>query len=650
MSESPGPPVRAAHLKTAFLGLLMAASLAFALSARAGDAIDLPPEDVVDGLGAKVFYLVDREGTLTLDDVRAPAMASRFLRNTGSHPNFGFTREWIWLRFAVKAGATETRPWTLEIAYPPLDVVEVYTPAATSDGAVRYRMRATGDTMPYATREIRSRDYLFNLDLQPGIEQTVYLRVRSESSITVPMRLLSNLGLDERRGETFLLAVYFGALLALALFNLLLYITLRDRSYLFYVAFVATTAIAYVCFNGVAFQYFWPESPVWNNRSPLVFAHLTIAAGALFARSFLRVWEHGRRFDIPTVAVVATATVIAIGTIGPLPYWVSARVFPFLAIAGCANVIVNSVQAIRRGYRPARVFLLAWAALIAGLFAFALRSLEILPSNFFTIYGVQIGSLIEALLLAQALAQRIQMMREETEAVQATALAAKESALRMQEQALEASRLAEQDLETMVAERVQELARVNRTLEAEIFERKRAEELLRRLAYHDALTGLPNRTLLRDRFSMAASAAKRNETYLALLVIDLDDFKAINEEHGHDVGDDLLVSFAKLLQTRMREMDTIARLGGDEFVVLVNDLATPREAARVAEKVLSILNEPIRVAADQSVRVSASIGIAILGPDGSLVDALLKHAETSMYTAKKAGRGVYRFATIPADA
>ena len=351
------------------------------------------------------------------------------------------------------------------------------------------------------------------------------------------------------------------------------------------------------------------------------------------------------------IAMVALGTAIAIGTIGPLPYWVSARVFPFLAIAGCANVIVNSVHAMRRGYRPARVFLLAWAALIAGLFAFALRSLEILPGNFFTLYGVQIGSLVEALLLAQALAQRIQTPARRDGVGPGRGAGRKGiGAAAARSRRSRASRLAEQDLETMVAERVQELARVNRTLEAEIFERKRAEELLRRLAYHDALTGLPNRTLLRDRFSMAASAAKRNETHLALLVIDLDHFKAINEEHGHDVGDDLLVSFAKLLQTRMREMDTIARLGGDEFVVLVNDLATPREAARVAEKVLSILNEPIRVAADQSVRVSASIGIAILGPDGAQVDALLKHAEASMYAAKKAGRGVYRFATIPADA
>jgi diguanylate cyclase (GGDEF)-like protein len=202
----------------------------------------------------------------------------------------------------------------------------------------------------------------------------------------------------------------------------------------------------------------------------------------------------------------------------------------------------------------------------------------------------------------------------------------------------------------MVAERVQELARVNRTLEAEIFERKRAEELLRRLAYHDALTGLPNRTLLKDRFTMAVSAARRNETNVALLVVDLDNFKVVNEEHGHDVGDDLLVSFAKILQTRLREMDTIARLGGDEFVVLVSDLASPREAARVAEKVLSILNEPIRVTANQSVRISASIGIAVYGDDGTEVDALLKRAEASMYSAKKAGRGVYRFATIPAGA
>jgi diguanylate cyclase (GGDEF)-like protein len=654
----PLPSVPAARGPAASLLAFLARALALAVLALVGpawadgDAIDLPSSVTkVEELGAKVFYLHDPEGNLTLDDVMAPATASRFARTEGRYPNFGFTRNWIWLRFTVQSPPGRDRMWILEIDYPPLDQIEIYAPMRDADGAMRYRMRKGGDFLPYAAREIQSNDYLFPLDLPQNSVQTIYLRVRSESSVTVPLRLLSRSGLESARwSESFQLALFFGALLALGAFNLLLWFTLRNRSYLYYVAFVGMTAMAYFCYNGLAYQYFWPELPAWNNRAPMFFGFLTIATGALFGRSFLRVWEHGRRYDVPAMAVIGVSLLLAAATVSPMPYWVSARCFPFVAIAGSVNLIVNSIQAIRRGYRPARVFLLAWAALIAGLLAFALRALEILPGNFFTIYGVQIGSLVEALLLSQALAQRIHTMREEKEAAQQAALQAKESALQVKEQALEASRLAEQDLESMVAERVQELARVNRTLEAEIFERKRAEELLRRLAYHDALTGLPNRTLLKDRFNMAVSAAKRNETNVALLVIDLDNFKEVNEEHGHDVGDDLLVSFARILQTRLREMDTIARLGGDEFVVLVNDLANPREAARVAEKVLSILNEPIRVTANQSVRISASIGIAVYGEDGTEVDPMLKRAEASMYSAKKAGRGVYRFATIPAGA
>jgi two-component system, sensor histidine kinase LadS len=651
----PDPRGLAARLIASLTRALAPGMAALALTGPAwadGDAIDLPSSVTrIDELGAKVFHLHDPEGTLTLEDVMAPAVATRFVRTEGRYPNFGFTRNWIWLRFTVQSPPGRERLWILEIDYPPLDQIEVYAPMRDADGAMRYRMRKGGDLQPYSAREIQSNDYLFPLDLPQNSVQTIYLRVRSESSVTVPLRLLSRSGLENARwSESFQLALFFGALLALGAFNLLLWFTLRDRGYLYYVVFVAMTAMAYLCYNGLAYQYFWPEATAWNNRAPMFFGFLTIASGALFGRSFLRVWEHGRHYDIPAMAVIGVSLLLAAATISPMPYWVSARCFPFLAIAGSVNLIVNSIQAIRRGYRPARVFLLAWAALIAGLVAFALRALEILPGNFFTIYGVQIGSLVEALLLSQALAQRIHTMREEKEAAQHAALQAKESALQLKEQALEASRLAEQDLESMVAERVQELARVNRTLEAEIFERKRAEELLRRLAYHDALTGLPNRTLLKDRFTMAVSAAKRNETNVALLVIDLDNFKEVNEEHGHDVGDDLLVSFAKILQTRLREMDTIARLGGDEFVVLVNDLATPREAARVAEKVLSILNEPIRVTANQSVRISASIGIAVYGEDGTEVDPMLKRAEASMYSAKKAGRGVYRFATIPAGA
>ncbi len=160
-------------------------------------------------------------------------------------------------------------------------------------------------------------------------------------------------------------------------------------------------------------------------------------------------------------------------------------------------------------------------------------------------------------------------------------------------------------------------------------------------AHHDALTGLPNRTLLMDRIEQAIAHAIRNADYVALVMLDLDEFKRINDNLGHATGDQLLEAVGLHLQDCLRADDTVARLGGDEFV-LVLPRAGMDQAARVAEKVLEVLHKPIRVA-DQELATGASIGISLFPDDGSAAEALLQAADTAMYAAKTAGRNCYRF-------
>lgn len=209
--------------------------------------------------------------------------------------------------------------------------------------------------------------------------------------------------------------------------------------------------------------------------------------------------------------------------------------------------------------------------------------------------------------------------------------------LRHSEHALRDS---QEHLERRVHERTVELEAINYALEAEIMERKHAEQRIEFMADHDALTGLPNRVLLLDRVNQSLARADRRETQLAVAFIDLDDFKRINDSLGHHIGDHVLQTIALRLPSCLREGDTIARVGGDEFVVSLPDIhldGYPSQVTQIAQKLLDAIVEPIE-AGGHKLHLTASIGIAMYPAHGRDVVTLMRNADSAMYCAKSLGR------------
>lgn len=179
--------------------------------------------------------------------------------------------------------------------------------------------------------------------------------------------------------------------------------------------------------------------------------------------------------------------------------------------------------------------------------------------------------------------------------------------------------------------------RVKRLLKASDAERK-----IRHMAYHDTLTGLPNRLLFNDRIEQAISRATRNKTRFALLFIDIDNFKVINDSMGHDAGDNLLTSLTLRIQQSLRRTDTIARLGGDEFAIILENIHLPEDVILVTKSLLGNLGKPLEIH-QREVYVGASIGISVFPDDGEDFGSLLKHADIAMYRAKETGRNTFQF-------
>jgi diguanylate cyclase (GGDEF)-like protein/PAS domain S-box-containing protein len=187
-----------------------------------------------------------------------------------------------------------------------------------------------------------------------------------------------------------------------------------------------------------------------------------------------------------------------------------------------------------------------------------------------------------------------------------------------------------------------------RSVSRDVTEHKQFEQKLAEMATHDSLTGLPNRNLLNDRLAMGLALSRRSGNRLAVMMLDLDKFKTINDTMGHDVGDQLLKSVGERLTTVTRRSDTIARMGGDEFVLVLPQVAQPPDATRLAQRILEAFREPF-IFDGHRLRVTTSVGIAVYPEDGNEAEILLKHADAAMYWAKEQGRDAYRFYNADGD-
>jgi PAS domain S-box-containing protein len=361
-------------------------------------------------------YLEDKGGQLTLDDVLKPGASAAFrpLPLTGPGANFGMTSSAIWLRITLKALPTAAPDWLLELAHPPLDRVELFS--ANASGSQR---RLGGDLQPFGSRAVPHRNHVLPVTLAPGAQTVLHLRLKSEGTVVAPVTLWRPAALWRHDQAAYsVLSLYFGLLIGLLLYNLLLFVSVRDVGYLSYVAFVACMGIAQAALTGLGAQFLWPQWTWWNSVSPL--AGIAAAAGfaVLFARNFLSSPIRLRRMDRLMLAQLAGWSLALLAALA-LPYVVSLWMVTILGVLGVATMLVVGVISVRREFAGARYFFTAWAVLLLGVLTLALHSAGIVPSNAITSNALLIGSALEMVLLSFALADRINVARRFKEQAQA---------------------------------------------------------------------------------------------------------------------------------------------------------------------------------------------------------------------------------------
>jgi PAS domain S-box-containing protein len=403
---------------------LTASALAFAAQ---GSSVSAAPGDsaasVTLGAGGEwplsraFLWLEDPTTQLALEQVLQPANQARFkpVAASGAGSNFGLTSAAIWLRLDLRTPQGVAHDWLLEVAYPPLDHLELHVP----DGQGGYSRQTAGDTVPFSQRVVPHRNHVLRVNLPPGSEHTLYLRVRSEGPVSVPARLWRPEALWAADQATFAaLSLYFGLLLGLLLYNLLLFVTVRDLAFLYYVGFVAAMGVAQAALTGLGTRFIWPEWTWWTNASPNIGNSASAVFGILFARTFL-----ASRQQMPKIDWIARwlmwGWIANLAASLVLPYVVSTWLSTVLAPFSVAALVMAGVQGVRIDYPGARYFLGAWAMLLLGVTGLLLHNTGLIPSNLFTANFLLMGSALEMVLLSFALGDRINQMRREKEQAQA---------------------------------------------------------------------------------------------------------------------------------------------------------------------------------------------------------------------------------------
>lgn len=542
---------------------------------------------------------------LALDDVRA--LPSSAWESFGSSEVFnrGFSDGSFWLKIEIPP---EPANRVLEIGYPLLDEVSVHW---VVDGEL-IQTHHTGDTLPFSSRPIYHRNFVFLVPSNTDTA-TAFVRVQTLGSVQIPVAVTPSAEFLANEQLSYgWQTMFLGIIVAMALYNLFLFVIVRHSTYFWYVMTVVFTGLVQLNFNGVLFQWLWPNAPGINRYFTIPVICIALFSAIIFAIRFLNIRSYSlRSYRFLQWILTAIFGCFVFTLFGSYQTGI-------VLVSGIAAVVTPAVWLIgflvwRKGQVLGGFYVLAWTPLLIGHLILAVSKLGIMPRSFLTEFMPQIGVALEVVLLSFALAYRINLERRKRHEAQ--------------EQALAIQQQANLTLEMRVQERTDELERAN--------------EQLRAISLTDGLTRVANRRRFDEKLDDEWKRAQRHGHPLSLLMLDIDHFKRVNDELGHLVGDDCLTEVAALCSAEVqRSGDLLARYGGEEFSILLP--ATPGDGAlRVAERVRqAVARSPVhsgeRVA---PVSLTISVGVACLVPDADLEpQELIRRADEALYAAKESGR------------
>jgi len=591
-------------LPASILAIFWVISSACCFEAYAAPTLQLNSTQQSYGLDEYIEYIEDESGKFDITSIRQQPETA-WKKPATSSPSFGFSDSAYWLRINIEM--LELQEWLLEIDSPLLDEISFYLYA----GGQLLQEVETGDARPFVERPLKFREFIFPLRLPPAEQSNLYLRVKSTGSVQVPMNIWQEAAFYQRdESETAVLGLYCGAILIIILYNLFIYIKVYEPAYIYYVLYVTMFGLFTVGLTGWGYKHLWPEAVAFQQYSLAIF----IILGGVFVCRFIHYFLN-LPHTAPRIGQLLTgATVILLIQLFLLPllsYQIVVQMALVMTMVISLIALYTGVLLWQQGEIAARYFTLAWSAFLIAVILAILEKFGVLPLWIWAEVFLPAGMAMEVILLSLALGERIN--------------SEKQKRLQSQQEVIEVQLKHQEELEQKVADRTADLEEANAKLEV--------------LAITDGLTGVFNHRHFLERGLNSIKIAQRYQRPIALIILDIDHFKSVNDTYGHAVGDMVLKHVVSICSSMNRETDVFGRLGGEEFGILL--LETPAAAAyAVAERLRCEIEASSIDHEGKPIKVTVSQGVhAIESADQyPTIEEMLKVADEALYRAKESGR------------
>jgi len=553
-------------------------------------------------------YYIDHSFQLKIDDIKTITQID-WTKNENSSQNFGQINAPIWFKLQLRKVNQNPEQLYIVLNYPHHDFLNIYF---IDQNKIKKEIH-TGDLLPFKTRENAEPNFIFPVpSSQSSLD--VYISLRSEGLLKIPLYLATQTQLNEQtKNFNFASGIYFGAIAIMLIFNLFIWLTIKDRSYFYYLVYIICSASFQWTLTGLSFQYLWPDFPLFNQYGIIITAILMAVSAVIFMQKFLGLSYSTTKYDQIWINILIGCFILVALSSAVVSYHFALQ----MLLLGASFMVLTGfyvgVKYWLKGIRSARFFALAWFSYLFFVILYLLDSKQIINSSILTEYYLAIGSLVELSLLSIAFADKLN--------------SEKELRVKAQNELLDIQIKMNLDLDTLVKNRTIELEEANIQLKA--------------LSVTDGLTQLKNRYYFDQTFIKEFKRAARERWPFSVIMIDIDYFKKINDEYGHLFGDYCLVKSASLIQSIVhRPSDTVARYGGEEIAILLPNTSLDG-AIKLAEKIREHFRETEFTNAGISQFLTVSLGVSSSNPtpnnqDNSL--KLLEIADQCLYKAKENGR------------
>lgn len=577
---------------------------------------------------SQLTYLKETEGA-SLDFNSVIEIPASEWAHISSPVNLGMETDVYWFSMMIEPTQSNQSRFLLHIDYPLLDNLDVavYNHVGSKPVVTYF----SGDRRNFGDWPVAHVEPLFPLPVSAQ-SQRVIIRLQTSGSIRLPIRIWEETEFIEYTASRNLaLGIFFGILFAMGVSNAFLTVTTKSVSFLFYSGYVINLALILMTLHGYGFSHIWPGSTWFQSKAIIVFANATIMFAALFTRSLLPIKRYSKKLDKVTKSISWICGLsIIVGLF--VPYWLMIKALLLLLSLVVIFILSLGVWLSLKGEVVARYFTIAWGFLLVSGLCASLDNVNIIQLNISSNNLLVIGGAVETLILALILAINYSHSRDDLIDAQHFALEQEKQASTAKERLLEVQKRYQDDLEYKVQER---------TLELEITLRELSEvnQELERLNAIDPLTGAHNRRHFDKRLRSEGRRSRREQTPLSLIIVDVDHFKKVNDEYGHDGGDACLIHVTNVFQKLIhRPTDDLCRIGGEEFAIILPNTALDG-AYHVADSMRHHLEVNPLEYEGQNIKLTVSAGVSsAIVTDENHAQSLFKQADECLYEAKALGR------------